>query len=164
MALIAGPPTINTEELMRVLELAGLILECFPGYEGHQHGGVLCVADNSTGLPLLTCVFGCITIEEHEACMGFALEKARRLAENPLHFTSFESRDMDAVPKRYGSAIRGRKFILSFSSGSKEEQDEVAMLLLELMLIGGIDEAPRWLAERTTTNPYFAELQCGVAF
>ncbi len=163
MPLLAGPPTIDVEELTRILECAQVILQYITKHEDHQHGGVLCIADSGTGIPLLTCVFGCVTIEEYYTYMGFALEKAKRLAGEPLHFTSSQSRDMTTMPKHYGGAIRGRDFILSFS-GFKEEQDEAAMLLLEVKLIGGIAAAPRWLVEQTNTNLYYTKLTCGVVF
>lgn len=162
MSTIVGPPTINVKELVRILLIASPILEYIPEHEDHQNGGVLCVADPETGTPLLLCVFGIMTTKEYYDYVGFAVEKAKRLAGNPLHFTSHQSRDMTTTPKRYGGAIRGREFILSFS-GFKEEQDEAAMLLLELGLIGGSDMAPRWLIDRAAANQYFEKLQQGVA-
>ncbi len=157
MALVLGPPTIHLEKFARILELAEPILSYIPEHEDHQHGGIFCIADHATGTPLLICAFGAMTDEEYAEYVVFALEKAKRLAGEPLHFTSSQSRDMTTTPKRYGGAIRGKDFILSFS-GFKEEQDEGAMLALELKLLGGFGNAPRWLIEQGERHGYFSKL------
>jgi len=149
------------ENIVWILKIAEPILGYITEHEEGQSGGVLCIADPSTGAPLLTWAFGTLTPEECVEYLEFAMEKAKRLAEHPLHFASSESRDMNTTPKRYSGAVRGAEFILSFS-GFKEEQDEAAMFLLESRISGG--PLPHRLLDRIQENLYFAELECGVRF
>ncbi len=157
MPLIEG---VDIAEITRILNTAVPILNYITEHEEHQNGGVFCVANSYDGRPLASFIFGCLTPDECDEYRAYAEEKAVRLAENPLHYLSSQSRDMTTTPRRYGGAIRGRNFILSFS-GFKEEQDEAAMLLLELRLIGGIENASNWLREAIEANIYFAKLQAG---
>ena len=161
MSLIAGPPTVEVEELMRVLSFAAKILTYISGHEDREHGCVLCVADNEAGRSLLTCTFGILTPEECDVNIGIALESAKLLVEEPAHFAVFKNN----VPtwRHSGGAIRGRGFILALG-GFKVDHAEAALLLLELKLIGGSDNAPMWLASRAHANLYFPKLECGVVF
>ena len=155
MPLITGQSGVG---LIKILKFAEPILVWILTHEAHQDGGVFCVAEPKTGTPLLLCVFGCLRIDEYNEYMAFAIEKAKRLAENPSHFASSESRDMTTTPKRYGGAVRGKDFILSFS-GFKEEQDEAAMLLLEWRLRGGSINVSPQLKEIAERGWYFSFLE-----
>lgn len=155
----------RTKYFVQVLETVEPILDYIVHHEEGEFGGVICVADSKTGVPQLTCAFGSITTEECEEYTRFALEKAKRLATHPGHFTSTESRDMSTTPKRYGGAIRGRAFIFSFSGFKEEQEDEAAMLLLEMRLFDDDerDKVSLNLLGAARRNPYFTKLSSGVA-
>lgn len=145
----------NTVKL--ILSLAEQITEFIVKNEEGQEGGVLCVVAPENGLPLLICVFGQLPEEEIREYTEFAQEKATRLAKNSGDWTSWQSRDMNTTPKRYGGAIKTEDFILSFS-GFKEEQDEAAMLVLATgtgMLPGGVAA----LLAQMSKNQYFRKLE-----
>jgi len=160
--LIKGFPTVLRHQIGIILREADTILTRVTIDDGHQHGGILCVAEPETGRALFLGPFGVLTAEEYDEYTIFAQEKARRLATNRAHFTSWQSRDMTTNPKRYAGAVKLRDgHILSFS-GFKEEQDEAAMLVLA-MNIGAMDGGPAALLAQLSGNQYFRKLQnfCG---
>jgi hypothetical protein len=161
MPSISGLPTVPVRRLREILEAANRILQYIPKHEDHQRGGVFCIADSTTGLPIFLCLFGCLTEEELTAYMAFAMEKAKRLAAHSDHFSSWESRELQATPARYGGAIRTGHFILSFS-GFNEEQDEAAMLVLALRT-GELDDDQAARIAHLSNNPYFRDLEIACA-
>ncbi|GEM_PF-1678999 len=125
-------------------------------------GGYFCVAYAYSGLPILIAEIGNPPADKVERYLTFAQEKAKRLAENPDHKSSWQSRD--ETKDQWGGAIRAGRYILSFS-GFPELVDEAVMLLTALKWdkrFGGyngdaihqdVDEAAK-----ASNNPHFAEL------
>lgn len=70
-------------------------------------------------------VWGCLPLERMEKYIGFAKEKALRLAERPNDISSWESRNVEK--QQLGGAVRfddqGTDIILS-CSGFEEDEDE----------------------------------------
>jgi hypothetical protein len=126
----------------------GSILKTFGHREewGGRKGGYFCVADGLTGTPLLVAIVGEVPLEKAEKYMEFAQEKARRLAFQIGHVSSWESRDPDH--NQWGGAIRIEDLIFSFS-GLPELADEAAMLGVGLMY---------GRRENTSSEDLFAEI------
>lgn len=98
--------------------------------EKQRHGGYLCVLDDiDPHLPALARVrIGGPKEGKQTRYADLSEEKARRLASNPQHPSSWQSRDI--ARDYYGGAVRCEDgTILSFS-GSTEEADEALMLLV----------------------------------
>lgn len=148
---------LQTYTAKLILNLADRITGLIIRNEEGQEGGVLCVATLESGLPLFTCTFGLLPEEEVREYTEFAQEKAARLAKNSNHWTSWQSRDMDITPKRYGGAVRTSEYILSFS-GFKEEQDEATMLVLAVG-IGMLPGGAAALMAQVSNNRYFRKLE-----
>ncbi len=110
-------------------------------------GGYLCVFDSSAGLeapPLLLALVGRMDdVARRGRCVKNALDKAKRLLENPDHISSWQSRDVTAEPKRYGGGIRANDFVITFS-GFPEHGDEAIVLYVALqnaLWLDGEDKA-----------------------
>ena len=69
--------------------------------------------------------------ERGQKYLELAQEKARRLAEHPDHWSSWQSRNPDEG--KWGGAVNAGAYIFSFS-GLPELADEAAMLLTALSL------------------------------
>ncbi|MDP3784801.1 MAG: hypothetical protein Q8R12_01870 [bacterium] len=111
----------------RVLNKALELFAEEEGWEGRT-GGYFCLADKTDGLPLLIVQVGEIPEVKAGKYLSFCQEKARRLAKNLSHASSWESRDPNQ--EKWGGAIRAEKMnglILSFS-GLPELGDEAVML------------------------------------
>lgn len=100
---------------------------------GGRRGGYLCVAEGDTGNPHFTVlVGGSVSQEKLPKYYRLAHEKAVRLARNPKHISSFQSRD---GKERFGGAVRTLNgWILSFS-GFPELIDEALVLVQMRMSI-----------------------------
>ncbi len=103
-------------------ELRGLMREitiCFGGKRKRypnwigKRGGCFCMMDAKTGQIVLLTLVGWVPEEKKLKYFLLAQEKAKRLFAHPQHLTSEESKN-DGL-EQYGGAIRGRKFIYSFS-------------------------------------------------
>ena len=147
--------------LTKILQATSPIINHIRSTEEGQEGGVLCISHLETGSPLLLAVFGVLSDSERDEYMAFAQEKAKRLAANSRHLSSWESRDLNAKPPQYAGAVKTRLFILSFS-GFKEEQDEAAMLVAA-MNVELMDGGPAAMLAQMSKNGYFRKLQneCG---
>ena len=115
-----------------------------------SRGGYLCVADLTSGFPLLIQLIGSARLDKMSKYFELCQEKALRLAQNPKHMTSWESRD--ETQNMYGGAIRQAEKIISFS-GLTEEADEALSLRVgncikpETILGSRVNEL-YWLANR----------------
>ena len=69
--------------------------------------------DAKTGQIVLLTFVGSVPEEKKAKYFAFAQEKAKRLFGHPEHLTSEESKNDDL--QQYGGAIRGRRYIYSFS-------------------------------------------------
>jgi hypothetical protein len=120
---------MNTLDLEEVLleALGNLIPEAVDLInDPKRKGGYLCVT-MPTGTPLCVLIVGEVEPEEKaQKYFEFCQEKAKRLAANAGHVSSWQSRDESQ--NRYGGAIRTGKFILSFS-GFPEDWDEACMVV-----------------------------------
>jgi|GEM_PF-2346212 len=134
---ISGPPGMQAEGVMDALgqlpELSQFLSSILHGVLAasgrHEElesagnaGGYYCIADQGTILPLAIIPVGEIPSDKGAGRAARCIEKAARLSRHPRHDRSWESRD----PERdmWGGAVRGRRFIHSFS-GLPEELDEV---------------------------------------
>jgi len=88
-------------------------------------GGYFCLADTVNGRPWFICSFGIMLEEKWPRYLHFAQEKALRLAVNPSHESSWQSRNEEE--EQWGGAIRAGQYILSFS-GLPEKWDEALCL------------------------------------
>lgn len=111
------------------------ILSIFHGREAH--GGYLCIADSETGLPRLIVGIGTVDAKEEGKCFELCQEQARRLAQNPEHSSSAQSRDDDNG--KFGGAIRGLNEIFAFSGSWELDEAFCLLLALELADIGPIE-------------------------
>ncbi len=157
MLAIVGSQIMPPNALGDILKAAGDAVAYIFEHDKKQTGGVLCIANPTTGVPLFIYKFGDLTQQEFEECLFYALEKARRLAKHPDHFSSAQTRDMNADPKQYTGAVRGKTFIYSLS-GCTEEQDEAAMLVTA-MNVGDMDGGPAAAIAQISRNGFFRELQ-----
>ena len=89
--------------------------------EENRAGGYLCVAD-MRGEPIMVIGLGDFDPERRALQFEFCQEKVARLAQFPSHRRSMESRNKEAG--QYGGALRGDRFLASFS-GFPEGLDEV---------------------------------------
>ncbi len=90
-----------------------------------RQGGYFCIADGETGFPLVITAIGTVAEEKAEKYLALCQEKARRLARNQTHLSSWESRDPEE--NEWAGAVRGNRLIGSFSA-LPELWDEAAML------------------------------------
>lgn len=135
------------------LEEAALLFEGREGWEDRK-GGYLCIANAETGFPGAVVLIGSIPTEKAEKYLSFSMEKARRLASNPQHVSSWESRDPEQ--NRWGGAIRIDELIFSFS-GLPELGDEALMLALGLSNYLSDPNIPRLIEDiaHRSKNPYW---------
>lgn len=122
-------------------------------------GGIFCLADPLTGYPILTKVVGCVEQVKFPKYLRLCQEKAHRLACNPTHLSSWQSRDESA--EKYGGAVRMKSFIFSFS-GLPELGDEALMLATAAYHYYLLDH-PEVLEEaeiiaRMSENPYWNQM------
>lgn len=110
----------------KLLEEAIFLLKDDPAWKDRT-GGYFCVAESSTGLPVLIARIGEIILSEKRGkYFDFCQEKTRRLAQHSEHLSSWESRDPNV--DAYGGAVKAPSgFIFSFS-GLPELGDEALML------------------------------------
>ncbi len=91
---------------------------------GNHYGGCFCLMSNSTGKVILLTFIGKPEAKKWDKYMRLAQEKAQRLFKHPSDTTSWDSRD-DAK-ERYPGAVRGTRYIYSFS-GFPAYGDTLAM-------------------------------------
>ncbi len=123
-------------------------------------GGYFCIADGITGTPYLTILIGEVENSKADRYYEFCREKAQRLAANPDHLSSWQSRDERTG--QYGGAIRVGRHILSFS-GLPELGDEAILLAASMMWCNrlGMTELLKPLSEVpvVSNNHYWEELK-----
>lgn len=91
-------------------------------------GGYYCMSPHDTNVPgYIIGVGACPTVEKALGRLEKCIEKTVRLAANPDHATSMESRDPDNG--KYGGGVRGVKNNHSFS-GLPEELDQIFSCLM----------------------------------
>lgn len=120
-------------------------------------GGYFCLANKNSGLPVMVFPVGkfhMLSEKTREKYCAFSQEKALRLAENPLHQSSWQSRNESKM--KYGGAVRGRTFIFSFS-GLPEKLDEAAMLTLAVEA-GDLDHSSAFAIAQTNGNEFFTQV------
>jgi len=117
--------------------------------ETPRSGGYLCIADARTGMPLYLSILGVVPSGHAPKYLGFAQEKALRLAANPEDLASEQSRKPDEG--KWGGAIRTDRYILSFS-GLPEELDEAIMLSFAIKADFLTHEAAAHIARLTHNN------------
>ena len=96
------------------------------GWKGRS-GGYFCLINRETGRILMVALVGSVPLEKAKRYLTFAIEKAVRLFSYSEHKTSWESRD--PIQNKWGGAVAGKHYILSFS-GFPEKGDTVLMLRL----------------------------------
>jgi hypothetical protein len=119
-----------------IVRLADLVLKAALAMDlsdDMHRGGYLCIADNATGEPLDMAKLGDPLQTKEGKYEELAKEKAHRLAENPEHLTSYQSRH--PVHGRWGGAIRAGDHIFSFS-GLSEKLDEALVLVVARAYLG----------------------------
>lgn len=120
-----------------------------------KHGGYLCIATR-TGKVLSIFLVGNVCDETKASIYrGFCHEKALRLANNPEHISSWESRDERA--QYYGGAICVNTLIFSFS-GFSEHWDEACMITLAGLTGQCIKDYIYQRIREISGNPYSALL------
>lgn len=97
-------------------------------------GGYFCIADNASGEPLDVVRLGDPLPTKEGRYEELAKEKAARLAANPEHDTSYQSRY--PVRDRWGGAVRAGNHILSFSGLSPDRLDEALVLVVARAYMG----------------------------
>ncbi len=104
---------------------------CAMSGDAEKKGGHLCVTDGQGNL-LFEKVIGEIPDPEKAAKYGrLALEKCQRLANNPLHVSSWQSRNEGE--EKYGGAIRVNDSLFFGFSGLPELLDEAVVLTSAVM-------------------------------
>ncbi|MBP6943046.1 MAG: hypothetical protein KBB55_03305 [Candidatus Buchananbacteria bacterium] len=122
--------------------------QSLPDYD-RRFGGFFCLLGVwQPETPILIQQVGEQPEEKRINSFGFCQEKAQRLARNPDHCSSWQSRNV--ALRHYGGAIRCGEYIISFS-GLPELGDE-AMMLLSL-------QPERWIATSVKDLPTPAYLQ-----
>lgn len=94
--------------------------------ESRRTGGYLTIRDAKTNQILLILACGLIPQEKISKYLHLSQEKGQRLFSFPTHSFSWESRN--PANNEFGGAIRGVRYIYSFS-GHQEEIDEVIDLI-----------------------------------
>jgi hypothetical protein len=99
-----------------------------------SNGGSLTIIsqDETPGceiFPLLVAPIGKLPPEKVNKYLTLSQEKAKRLHETPLFWSSWQTRDLDKA--RYGGAVAGASCVFSFS-GLPEEADEALVLALAM--------------------------------
>jgi hypothetical protein len=131
MTTVAASPTyLSLPNAEAIVGTANRILDRILAHfdTGERKGGYLCVADQN-GRPLLILAFGQVNEEKLPKYLEFCQEKALRLASHPEHISSWQSRN--EAESRYGGAVRGKRYIFSFS-GLPEKLDEVMTISLAM--------------------------------
>jgi hypothetical protein len=90
-----------------------------------REGGCFCLADAVGGFPYAVVFIGSMLVEKSQKYLALSQEKALRLALNPNHRSSWESRDPDK--QKWAGAVRVGDLIFSFS-GLPDLGDEAIML------------------------------------
>jgi hypothetical protein len=117
--------------------------------EGRDIGGYLTVADQN-GTPVFVTECGIYVSEKRADYLKFSQEKAIRLAQNKEHQMSSQSRDPDNF--KFGGAVRGDNYIISFS-GCPEQLDELISTLL-LYRLGDITRSMALLLLHSSENSW----------
>ena len=136
-----------------ILNMAAIVLTEAHTFAPDRPGGYFCLAELTTGAPLLLSLFGDLSFDRMRDCSGFAQEKPARLAAHPEHVSSFQSKDKGT--NKFPGAIRARHFIFSFS-GFPSSVDEAAMLVLAVESDELTFSKAREIASlMTLTNPHY---------
>ncbi|MFA6227535.1 MAG: hypothetical protein WC631_03635 [Candidatus Paceibacterota bacterium] len=114
---------MNAEAISCIVFAANSILPRACKLDGRDRkGGYLCVAEPDGKIVLVMLIGEVPDLEKANLFKTFCQEKATRLAQNPEHISSWQTRDVEK--KQYGGAVRtGKGYIYSFS-GFTEEVDE----------------------------------------
>jgi hypothetical protein len=120
----------STEDsLIKTVRYLFPLAEKFVGYD--SRGGYLTIIDLGLGAVLGTARIGAPPPKKSKKYFRFSAEKALRLLRYPKHNTSRQSRDIKR--NKFGGAVRGSQFIVSFS-GLPEIWDEalvISVLVIE---------------------------------
>lgn len=155
---VMGYSQVHLQEYLIGAQLSIVqFLQIFSGEQlKNKAGGFFCMVpvrtgENTVRTPILIAELGMPDREKRQKYFSYCQEKAARLAAHPGHLTSWESRDPDA--EQWGGAIRGRKYIFSFS-GFPEMLDEIFSIAVahELELLE--DNTAQGIAG-ITQNQYF---------
>lgn len=121
-------------------------------------GGIFCLGDAATGKPILLYPIGVIPPDKLPRYLTFAEEKSVRLASNAEHFLSSQSADPDA--EKFSGAVRGTRFIFSFS-GLREGRGvlDEAMMLVVAEKGGDLSGGAARMAAMAVQNPFFDTLR-----
>ena len=93
--------------------------------------------------------------EKNEKYLRLSQEKAQRLFSNPLHFSSYQSRD--EAKDMWGGAVREVSTILSFSGLPDELADEALMLFVAYRAGWFVESRVLAIAGRSN-NPYIVQI------
>ncbi|HEY4498740.1 MAG TPA: hypothetical protein VJH94_01615 [Candidatus Paceibacterota bacterium] len=121
-----------------------------------RKGGYCCVADHEGRIHAVFLVGQLPDREKREKYFYLCQEKAARLAQHSDHISSWQSRNPQ--DGRWGGAVKGREFILSFS-GLPELWDEASMLVAARSFYPRlISEEGSTEIEKLSGNPHVQKL------
>ncbi len=123
-------------------------------------GAYFCLADGHTGMPILIAKLGEPDPAKAEKYLAFCQEKVKRLAQNPAHLTSYESRNPGE--DQWGGAIRANDDSLLSLSGQPELGDEgIVMTIAEALDMTNVER----LAEMVSrgNQAYWQRLRHGLS-
>lgn len=116
-----------------------------------------CVADGTTGKVLFGPSFAHLPAAKIGEHLVSCEEKAMRLAGNPDHISSWQSRNPEM--DRWGGAIRAGSLILSMS-GMREAADEALMLAVARKILKSPEEQQLLdQIAKLSKNPYWGALR-----
>ncbi|MDI6820564.1 MAG: hypothetical protein QMD65_00070 [Patescibacteria group bacterium] len=123
----------RNEHIWTMLGLVIKVVKESSKFAGEKRkGGYFCLFDIDLGRPILVSMVGEVLAEKAGKYHELSIEKSQRLFEHQEHKSSFESKN--EAEQKYGGAIRGRRYIFSFSGFKKEEEDEAIMLAVAELL------------------------------
>lgn len=133
---MAETPQLITFDSLRAVKNAAQALERLEAdpkigailREKHRHGGYVCVTDHTAAVLLLS-IIGEGDPGKLAGQRKLCMEKAGRLSMHPDHVLSRQSRKPEI--EQYGGAVRGTRYLWSFS-GLPEELDEFYMMMLAI--------------------------------
>jgi hypothetical protein len=130
-------------------------LDLFGGDEEMKQriGAYFCVADLSTGKPVLISLLGTVLEEKAPKYLELCQEKPDRLRKHPKHVSSWQSRD--PASGKWAGAVKVGGHILSMS-GFPEMLDEAVCLRAAYLF-----ESQNFLDQIAliSSNPYWAQLR-----
>jgi len=144
-------------KIMRRVNWAVDLLQQLPEYPQGRNNGYCTVANGVNGRPLLIFQVGECPEDKAAHRIDLSQEKALRLIQraNAPHLSSWQSRA--PVNDRWGGAVRGNGFILSFS-GLPEDADEAVSLVVAVSCSWLTWEKADEIAD-LSTNAFYAQLK-----